>query len=76
MRVTDYGLRITGYETIYAQVRIILTSNLNNCIIGAHLFTTLTICKDTIPVIFSGSTERTSFAEKNDEKGFYHLNFQ
>ena len=28
-----------------------------------------------IPVIFSGSTERTSFAEKDEKKGFYHLIF-
>jgi len=28
------------------------------------------------PVIFSGSTERTSFAEKDENKGFYHLIFQ
>ncbi len=28
-----------------------------------------------IPVIFSGSTERTSFAEKDEKKGFYHLSF-
>jgi DNA repair exonuclease SbcCD nuclease subunit len=28
-----------------------------------------------IPVIFSGSTERTSFAEKEETKGFYHLVF-
>jgi DNA repair exonuclease SbcCD nuclease subunit len=28
-----------------------------------------------IPVIFSGSTERTSFAEKEETKGFYHLIF-
>jgi DNA repair exonuclease SbcCD nuclease subunit len=29
----------------------------------------------TLPVIFCGSTERTSFAEKNETKGFYHLTF-
>jgi len=28
-----------------------------------------------IPIIFSGSTERTSFAEKDETKGFYHLTF-
>ena len=28
-----------------------------------------------IPVLFSGSTERTSFAEKDEEKGFYNLIF-
>jgi DNA repair exonuclease SbcCD nuclease subunit len=28
-----------------------------------------------IPIIFSGSTERTSFAEKDEKKGFYHLTF-
>jgi DNA repair exonuclease SbcCD nuclease subunit len=28
-----------------------------------------------IPVILSGSTERTSFAEKDEEKGFFHLKF-
>ena len=28
-----------------------------------------------IPIIFSGSVERTSFAEKDESKGFYHLNF-
>jgi DNA repair exonuclease SbcCD nuclease subunit len=28
-----------------------------------------------IPVIFSGSTERTSFAEMDEKKGFYHLIF-
>jgi len=26
-------------------------------------------------VIYSGSTERTSFAEKDEDKGFYHLSF-
>jgi len=29
-----------------------------------------------IPIIFSGSTERTSFAEINELKGFYHLTFE
>jgi DNA repair exonuclease SbcCD nuclease subunit len=28
-----------------------------------------------LPVIFSGSTERTSFAEKDEKKGFYHIKF-
>ncbi len=28
-----------------------------------------------IPIIFSGSTERTSFAEKDEKKGFFHLIF-
>ncbi|MGC9366807.1 MAG: metallophosphoesterase family protein [bacterium] len=30
---------------------------------------------ENIPVIFSGSTERTSFAEKNEPKGFYLIEF-
>ncbi len=30
----------------------------------------------TVPVIYSGSTERTSFAEKNEEKGFFELIFR
>lgn len=29
-----------------------------------------------IPVIFSGSTERTSIAEMNESKGFFHLTFE
>jgi hypothetical protein len=28
-----------------------------------------------LPIIFSGSTERTSFAEKDEKKGFYHIKF-
>jgi DNA repair exonuclease SbcCD nuclease subunit len=32
-------------------------------------------CSLKIPVIFCGSTERTSFAEKDEAKGFYHLIF-
>jgi DNA repair exonuclease SbcCD nuclease subunit len=31
--------------------------------------------KKGIPIIFSGSIERTSFAEKDEAKGFYHLIF-
>lgn len=29
-----------------------------------------------VPVIYPGSTERTSFAEKNEEKGFYDIRFR
>jgi len=29
-----------------------------------------------LPIIFAGSTERTSFAERNETKGFYLLEFQ
>ncbi len=32
--------------------------------------------KPPIPVIMAGSTERTSFAEKGEDKGFYHLVFR
>jgi DNA repair exonuclease SbcCD nuclease subunit len=32
-------------------------------------------CPQKIPVVYCGSTERTSFAEKDEAKGFYHLVF-
>ncbi|MBN1949520.1 MAG: DNA repair exonuclease [Candidatus Cloacimonetes bacterium] len=48
-----------------------------HAIICGHIHRRQIIRKDTgsgtIPVIFPGSTERTSFAEKNEPKGFYEI---
>ena len=52
-----------------------------NCILSGHIHRMQILPKDFIntnripPLIYPGSIERTSFAEKDEEKGFFKINF-
>jgi len=51
-----------------------------HCVLSGHIHRKqilwFTKSKKQIPVIYSGSTERTSFQEMDEEKGFYVLDFR
>ena len=44
-------------------------------VLSGHIHRRQLLYKNEIPVIYPGSIERTSFAEKEEIKGFYELNF-
>ncbi|KAA3618325.1 MAG: DNA repair exonuclease [Calditrichaeota bacterium] len=44
-------------------------------VLSGHIHRRQILYKNDIPVIYPGSIERTSFAEKNETKGFYEIHF-
>ena len=47
-----------------------------NLILSGHIHRTQILkAADNTPIIYPGSIERTAFAEKDEEKGFYEINF-
>jgi len=44
-------------------------------VLSGHIHRRQILYSDKVPVIYPGSIERTSFAEKNEQKGFYEIDF-
>jgi DNA repair exonuclease SbcCD nuclease subunit len=45
-------------------------------VLSGHIHRQQILMKDHMPIIYPGSTERTSFAEQKEEKGFYEIIFE
>lgn len=76
------GAKVKGYTFFYGQDVIGLEDipELFDAVLCGHIHRRQTLWKYTahkeIPILYPGSIERTSFAEKDEEKGFYILHFK
>lgn len=76
------GSRVKGYTFFYGPDVIAIEDipELYDAVLCGHIHRRQTLWKYTkekeIPILYPGSIERTSFAEKDEEKGFYLLHFE